>query len=138
MPLYQISQLLLTTTSTPAHTLGLLSTYLDPYTRIIGSEFSSRDAPYDDAPLCTLNTQCTYLPEVSPVDRIRKSHRIEDYNNSGDEFCGDVRCGNSDSEMMEDAIIEKLGDQRIIRCTEGFIEVTPGKIFKIYCRRCRY
>ncbi|KDO53890.1 hypothetical protein CISIN_1g026898mg [Citrus sinensis] len=52
------------TTSTPAGALGLLSSYLNPYMRIIGDGFSSPDASYDDAPLCTLNTQCTDLPKT--------------------------------------------------------------------------
>ena len=127
------------TTSTPADALGLLSSYVDPYTRMIGGRVSYREAPYDDAPLCTLNTQCTYFLEVSPVTKgsIGKSYQIEEYSNSNDEFCGDDRCGNSDSEKMEDQVIEKLGDQTIIRCLEGFIEVTPRKNFKINPRRRR-
>ncbi|KAK9213663.1 hypothetical protein WN944_005648 [Citrus x changshan-huyou] len=51
------------TTFTPVDALGLLSSYVDPYTRMIGGGVSSRDAPYDDVPLYTLNTQCTDLLE---------------------------------------------------------------------------
>ncbi|KAH9750077.1 Endonuclease [Citrus sinensis] len=100
-------------------------------------------APHDAAPICTLNTQCTAVPEVSPVtntstDRIGKSHRIEDYSNSSDEVPVDVRCGNSDSEIMEEAIIEKLGGQRIVTSTEGFTEVTSRKGCKMNRRRRRF
>ena len=100
-------------------------------------------APYDAAPICTLNTECTDVHDASPtpttaIDRIGKSHRIEDYSNSSDEVCRDVRCGNSDSELMEDAAIEKLGGQRIITSMEGFTEVTPRKGFKMSRRRRRY
>lgn len=48
------------------------------------------------------------------------------------------RCDNSNSETVEDAVIKKLGNQFFIRCTEGFIEVTPRKNFKINRRRRRY
>ncbi|KAL9461919.1 hypothetical protein AB3S75_004838 [Citrus x aurantiifolia] len=100
-------------------------------------------APHDVAPLCTLNTQCTDVPEVSSatntlLDRIGKSHRIEDHSNSSDDGCGDIRCGNSDSEILEDAVIEKLGGRRIITSTEGFTEVTPRKGSKTNRRRRRY
>ena len=131
------------TTSTPTDALGLLNSYFGPYMGMIGGGFSSRDAPYDDASLCTLNTQCTDFPVVSPVTnnskhRIGKSHRIEDYSNSSDEFWGDDRCGNSDSKKMEDVVIEKLSGQRIIISTEGFTKITPRKGSKINRRRRRY
>ena len=100
-------------------------------------------ASHDNALLCTLNTRCTDFPEVSPITnnlkaRIRKSHRIKDSSNSNDEFCGDDRFGISDSEIMEYAVIEKLGSQRIITSTEGFTEVTSRKGLKINCRRRRF
>lgn len=100
-------------------------------------------ASHDDALLCTLNTQCTDFPEVSPITnnskaRIGKGHRIKDYSNSNDEFCGDDRFGISDSEIMEDAIIKKLGGQRIITSTEGFTEVTSRKDIKINHKHRRF
>ncbi|KDO40604.1 hypothetical protein CISIN_1g0140561mg, partial [Citrus sinensis] len=101
------------TTSTPIVPLGMA-----------GSALRFRDAPSTEV----MAIQC------APIG---KSHRIEEYSNYNDEFCGDDRCGNSDSERVEDAVIQKLGDQRIIRCSEGFIEVTPQKNFKINRRRRR-
>ncbi|KAL9448768.1 hypothetical protein AB3S75_016132 [Citrus x aurantiifolia] len=99
--------------------------------------------PDDAAPICTLNTHCTDVPEVSPaintsINRIGTSHRIEDYSNSSDEFFDDGRYGNSDPELIEDTVIDKLGGQRIITSTEGFTEVTPRKGFKMNRRRRRY
>ncbi|XP_052295304.1 uncharacterized protein LOC127901763 [Citrus sinensis] len=100
-------------------------------------------APYDAAPICTLNTESTDVPEVSPApttskDRIGTSHRIEDYSNSSDDVPVDVRIGISDSEIMEETVIAKLGGQRIVTSTEGFTEVTPRKGFKMNRRRRRY
>ncbi|KAL9448767.1 hypothetical protein AB3S75_016131 [Citrus x aurantiifolia] len=104
-------------------------------------------APYDAAPICTLNTESTDVPEVSPApntskDRIGTSYRFEDYTDTGsgssDGICEDVCIGISDSELMEGKFIERLGGQRIITSTEGFTEVTPRKGFKRNRRRRQY